>query len=111
MPRVLNPQSVWDAPALLSAFQEAGIKPINAARLWGHLTRHPTASWADVPDFPKAALALLDARFAKFTSKVLSVQRSTDGETTKLLIQLQDGMQARGSRFQMDPFHSIFLAS
>lgn len=92
-PRRLSPQSVWDQNAVLQAFQEADIKPINAYRLWGHLIRHPEASWADVPCMPKAAVALLDKFFVKFTTTVMDCKRSSNGDTIKLLVQLQDGLQ------------------
>ncbi|KAG2482924.1 hypothetical protein HYH03_018202 [Edaphochlamys debaryana] len=92
-PRKLSPNSVWDSSAVLAAFEEEGIKPLHAHRIWGHLIRHPEATWHDVPDVPKATLALLDRYFVKFTSKVVKCQNSSDGTTTKLLVQLQDGMQ------------------
>ncbi len=46
-----------------------------------------------MPDMPRAALALLDKYFAKFTTRVTKAQTSRDGTTTKLLVELQDGMQ------------------
>jgi hypothetical protein len=49
--------------------------------------------WDAIPDLPKAAAALLAARFARATSAVLRVQRSVGGDTTKLLVRLQDGQQ------------------
>lgn len=49
--------------------------------------------WRDIPDFPKAASELLDKYFTKFTTKVINCQTSADRETTKLLLELQDGMQ------------------
>ncbi|PNW88417.1 hypothetical protein CHLRE_01g028450v5 [Chlamydomonas reinhardtii] len=92
-PRKLNPQSVWDTNAVLAAFEEENIKPMHALRMWGWLIRNPSATWHDVPDMPKAAVALLDKYFVKFTTKVVKCQNSSDGSTTKLLVELQDGMQ------------------
>ncbi|KAG2444685.1 hypothetical protein HXX76_001429 [Chlamydomonas incerta] len=66
---------------------------MHALRMWGWLIRNPSATWHDVPDMPKAALALLDKYFVKFTTKVIKCQNSSDGSTTKLLVELQDGMQ------------------
>lgn len=97
MPRKLSPQSVWDAPAVLAAFVENNVKTQHAHRLWAHLLRHSGGHWSQIPEFPKAACALLDKSFALSTSTVRSVQRSSDGETTKLLIELQDGMQVSSS--------------
>jgi len=93
-PRILRPQSVWDLPLLQSAFEEAGVTNAgrHAVRLLGYLIRHPTATWHDVPDLPKAAIACLESHFIKFTSSLQTIQRSTDGETMKLLLKLQDGL-------------------
>jgi adenine C2-methylase RlmN of 23S rRNA A2503 and tRNA A37 len=55
-----------------------------------------------VPDLPKAAVAALDAGFAMFTTRLLGAQRSADGETTKLLVQLQDGLQVEAVIMQYD---------
>ena len=41
---------------------------------------------------PKAAVAVLDSEFVMLTSKVTSKSVSSDGETVKLLVQLQDGL-------------------
>jgi adenine C2-methylase RlmN of 23S rRNA A2503 and tRNA A37 len=57
------------------------------------LLKNPDIAWSDIPDLPKAACALLEQQFSRCTSTVLRCQQSTGGDTTKLLIQLQDGMQ------------------
>jgi adenine C2-methylase RlmN of 23S rRNA A2503 and tRNA A37 len=59
--------------------------------IWQHLIRNPAALWHDVNGLPKAALAMLDRDFTVHTSTVHAVQRSTDGDTLKLLVNLQDG--------------------
>ena len=96
--RTLALSSVWDRPAVLQAFTDASVKSaeLHATRLWSHLSRHPHHSWHDVPDFPKAAKAALDAGFAMSTTKLQAVQRSGDDSTLKLLLQFQDGLQVRG---------------
>ena len=56
--------------------------------------RHPGApDWADIPQLPLAAVALLRSRFAYLTSTLEAAQTSADGETVKLLVRLQDGLQ------------------
>lgn len=63
----------------------------------------------DVPGFPVAARTVLDASFVRFTSKLHAVQRSTDGETFKLLLSLQDGLRVEAvvmnydTRLRNDP--------
>lgn len=92
--RSLSPQSVWDVDALTSAFEAAGVKHLHANRLWGHVLRHPNAkSFDEVPDLPKAAIDVLNAGFVVSSSTVEEVHRSADGETTKLVIRLQDGLK------------------
>eukprot|EP00955_Chlamydomonas_euryale_P104016 365535-Chlamydomonas_euryale.AAC.52 len=58
-----------------------------------HLVRNPDIEWSDVPDLPKAAQQLLSEKFTRCTSTVAQTQRSSDGETVKLLVTLQDGYQ------------------
>ena len=58
-----------------------------------YLILHPEATWHAVPELSKAALTVLDRDFVRSTSKLEQTQVSSDGTTTKLLVQLQDGMQ------------------
>ena len=67
-----------------------------------HLVRYPGSTWHDIPDFPKAAAAALDSGFALHTTRVLEVQRSAKGDTTKLLVQLQDGLQVEAVVMEYD---------
>ena len=93
-PRCLNPQSVWDIDALAAAFESANVKPIHASRLWAHLLRHPNIkSFEEVHELPKAAIDVLKSEFVLSTSQVEDVHHSADGETTKLVIRLQDGLK------------------
>jgi adenine C2-methylase RlmN of 23S rRNA A2503 and tRNA A37 len=93
--RTLSPQSVWDLPILQNAFEEAGVanSELHATKLLSYLIRNPVATWDDVPGLPKTAVACLESKFVKFTSSLLAIQRSTDGETMKLLLSLQDGLR------------------
>jgi hypothetical protein len=74
------------------------------------LLRDPEVAWSAIPDLPKAAAVLLEARFARMTSSVLSVQRSGGGDTTKLLIQLQDGQQVEAVVMNYDTTERYGLA-
>jgi hypothetical protein len=66
------------------------------------LLKNPDVGWSDIPDLPKAACVLLEQQFSRCTSKVLRCQQSTGGDTTKLLIQLQDGMQVEAVLMHYD---------
>ncbi|GAB4814820.1 hypothetical protein N2152v2_001866 [Parachlorella kessleri] len=92
--RLLQPQSVWERVALAAAFEEHHIKPSHIAKLYRYLLRHGAeARWQDVPNLPQAAVALLERDFARTTSRLVHAQHSASGDTIKLLVQLQDGLQ------------------
>lgn len=100
------------------AFERAGVKPMWVQALHAHIAKYPMcSSWAHVPhvssqrapplpcsslyldaasrmlvQLPKAAVAVLEKEFVMFTSKVTNSSVSCDGETVKLLVQLQDGL-------------------
>lgn len=67
--------------------------PRSRTRTCSALLRDPDIPWGAVPDLPKAAAAALEQHFARLTSRVVRVQHSAGGDTTKLLLELQDGMQ------------------
>jgi len=54
--------------------------------------KHPDAEWEDIADLPKVAVEALRRDFVKCTSRVVHCQHSADGETSKLLLELQDGL-------------------
>lgn len=91
--RHLSRLSVYDYSKLVSAFKDASIKESCIPKLFSQLCRNPDVPWSEVPELPKAAAQLLDARFQRSTSRVVSKHVSGDGETTKLVVELQDGMQ------------------
>ena len=93
--RSLSPQSVWDQDAVRQAFTEEGVGNVelHLARLWGHMIRHPGDDWHHVAGLPEKAKRRLDAGFARFSTRLDAAQRSADGETVKLLLRLQDGLQ------------------
>lgn len=84
---------VWDKAVVASAFQEAGVKPSHLTTLYKHLAKYPEAAWEDIPNLPRAAVQLLNERFNQLTTSVLQRQTSGSGDTTKLLLKLQNGMQ------------------
>ena len=96
--RTLDPLSVFDALALPSALVELGsTRPERHALVaWKHLLRTPGASLASLASakgFPPSLVAPLGARFALLTSRVVDASTSGDGLTTKLLVELQDGLR------------------
>ena len=67
-----------------------------------HLIRNPGSDWSNVDHFPVAASELLDSKFSYLTSTLQQCQTSSNKETTKLLIRLQDGMQVEAVIMQYD---------
>ena len=67
-----------------------------------YLLKHPDADWVDVPELPKAAVELLTRDFVRCTSRVVQCQSSADGETSKLLLELQDGLQVEAVIMRYD---------
>ena len=89
--RILSPPSIWDVEVVSERLLSAGIKQLHINKLYTELAKDPYIDLADVQNFPKEAKRLLDSEFVRMTSTCKSVKRSADGETTKLLIELQDG--------------------
>ena len=67
-----------------------------------YLLKHPGAGWGDVPELPKAAVQVLSGDFVICTSRVMQCQHSADGETSKLLLELQDGLQVEAVIMRYD---------
>lgn len=57
------------------------------------LANKPQLHWSELPDLPIKAQEILQRDFAVLTSSLESCQTATEGDTTKLLIRLQDGLQ------------------
>lgn len=93
--------SIWRCGHQLSCMQQQQQLPKSAATAAtaavpaanSALLRNPDIPWSDIPNLPKAASTLLDEQFTRCTSKVLRVQEAASADTTKLLIELQDGLQ------------------
>ncbi|KAJ3046203.1 sorting nexin [Rhizophlyctis rosea] len=95
--RVLNPKPLFDEEAVLEAFASVGIKPkqakTHATKIWRLFLQQGVTSYDGVPELPKAAREILEKEFTVSTSKVLSRTDASDGSTTKLLVELQDGQR------------------
>ncbi|KZV17786.1 hypothetical protein F511_01595 [Dorcoceras hygrometricum] len=84
-------RSVFDASAVKSEFEGAGINPNFIPQIWKHLLHNPNCGWDDIPSLPVAAYSLLRSKFKPSTSTLHSAVDSIDGVTTKLLIKLKHG--------------------
>ncbi|XP_073148745.1 uncharacterized protein [Henckelia pumila] len=84
-------KSVFDASAVKSEFEVAGINPNFIPIIWKHVLQNPNCRWDEIPSLPLAAYSLLCSKFKPSTSTVHSAVDSIDQVTTKLLIKLKNG--------------------
>lgn len=91
--RKLSPQSVWDEGALQEALTLNNVKTSHITKIHRLLANKPQLHWSELPDLPIKAQEILQRDFAVLTSSLESCQTATEGDTTKLLIRLQDGLQ------------------
>jgi sorting nexin-8 len=91
--RVLSPKPALDEQTLLDAFLAEGINPKHARTVWRHIVqdRYELADFDRVPSFPKLAADILKRDFVVTTSRVVGRTDASDGSTTKLMLELQDG--------------------
>lgn len=59
--------------------------------LWKFIIKNPNKNIIDCPNLPKIMYELLPSRFVTISSKIEKIENSSDGNTIKLLIKLQDG--------------------
>lgn len=64
---------------------------MHVKKLYSRLAKDPYLNLDELCWLPDVAKRILDTEFTRLTSTCKSVKRSADGETTKLLIELQDG--------------------
>lgn len=104
--RVLNKTSIFNKTELLARFRQLQIKELHAWNLWKYafclyfeiefprfLIRNPEKHWTEAPHLPKLAHDLIDQEFSICTSKLITEDLSSDQETRKLLIELEDGFR------------------
>ena len=88
--RDLKLLSIWEEDDLIGT---AG--RIHATSIWGWLLRNPQCDVKDIPfaslNIPKKVYHEVINKFVKLTTKIVLAQDSARGDTTKLLIELQDG--------------------
>eukprot|EP00602_Paraphysomonas_sp_CaronLab_P000185 CAMPEP_0185028916 /NCGR_PEP_ID=MMETSP1103-20130426/14996_1 /TAXON_ID=36769 /ORGANISM="Paraphysomonas bandaiensis, Strain Caron Lab Isolate" /LENGTH=459 /DNA_ID=CAMNT_0027563495 /DNA_START=44 /DNA_END=1420 /DNA_ORIENTATION=- len=88
-------KSIWDEVSVSNVFSKHNSSSKHKYKLWKWMIAHPDVALQDVPMrewcVPKAVEKELKEGFSHFTSKVVEKSVSSRGDTTKLLIELQDG--------------------
>jgi len=103
------------------------MKPVHRYKMWQHLISKgndgsekddPSApgDWTESIPFsqwsvPKDAISAVARGFVNYTTKVIQVQESARGDTTKLLIQLQDGHLIETVIMQHHHYRTVCLSS
>lgn len=87
----LKLKSIWDETLV----REVMDNEKHRTRMWQWLVLNPEKDVCDVPleswRVKKSASTAIFRDFVKFTSKIVEKNESIRGDTTKLLIELQDG--------------------
>ncbi len=84
-------QSVWNEELI----EKISSNTKHTSKIWNYLIHHPDKEIADIPfgewSIANTLKAALSSDFVKFTTKIVEKIESERGDTTKLLIELQDG--------------------
>jgi adenine C2-methylase RlmN of 23S rRNA A2503 and tRNA A37 len=89
-------KSIWDETLITDLFHRHNASTKNMYKMWNWMISHPSinhindiplASWC----VPKVVIEEITQNFVYFTTKIIEQSRSHRGDTTKLLIELQDG--------------------
>ncbi|KAK9721353.1 hypothetical protein K7432_003497 [Basidiobolus ranarum] len=91
--RTLNPPSIFDQVSVQETFEELKIRPQHLHNLYSHLINRSTTDFDDIVDFPKKAKEHLLQNYVLSTSKVIHKKESKSGDTIKLVVRLQDGLE------------------
>ncbi|PIN07562.1 23S rRNA (adenine(2503)-C(2))-methyltransferase [Handroanthus impetiginosus] len=84
-------KSGFDASAIESDFENAGVNPNFIPLIWKHVLQNPNCRWDEIQSLPSAAYNLLNSKYKPCTSTLHSAVNSSDQVTTKLLIKLKNG--------------------
>lgn len=87
----LKLKSIWDETLVTAVMDNEK----HRTRMWLWLIAHPDKDLCDIPFktwlVKKSSQEAILQNFVKFTTKVVERNESSKGDTTKLLIELQDG--------------------
>ncbi len=119
MSRKLTKKSIFDVEAVAEH-----MKPVHRYKMWKHLISRTTAqheadegkSLNEIVPFKSISAPVMDVEaitenFHNFTTKVIQRQDSAKGDTTKLLIQLQDGHLIETVIMQHHKYRTVCLSS
>ncbi|KAI8615846.1 hypothetical protein BC830DRAFT_1168290 [Chytriomyces sp. MP71] len=91
--RSLWPKSIFDETELRAFFATHSVNTHHVNSIYRHIVQNACRTFDDIPEIPARVLPLLKAEFVFSTSKVVERLDASDGSTTKLVVELQDGQK------------------
>jgi hypothetical protein len=88
-------KSIWETELVSNVLREKSASPKHAYKMWHYLIHNKEVALEDLP-FDKwmcarKASSVLKSDFQLFTTKIVQKELSERGDTTKLIVELQDG--------------------
>lgn len=88
-------KSIWETGLVANVFREIGASQKHSFKMWNYLIKHPNALLTEVPfdawQCARKASTTFKEDYTLFTSRIVQREESSRGDTTKLIIELQDG--------------------
>ncbi|KAJ3233234.1 sorting nexin [Chytriomyces hyalinus] len=91
--RQLSPKSIFDEHELRAFFSTHSVNNHHINSIYRHIVQNGARSFDEIPELPARILPLLKKEFVLSTSKVAERLDASDGSTTKLVVELQDGQK------------------
>ncbi|KAJ3261276.1 sorting nexin [Chytriomyces hyalinus] len=91
--RQLSPKSIFDEHELRAFFTTHSVNNHHINSIYRHIVQNGARSFDEIPELPARILPLLKKEFVLSTSKVAERLDASDGSTTKLVVELQDGQK------------------
>lgn len=106
----LKLKSIWDETLVTEVMDNK----VHRNKMWQWLVHHPDKDISDVPfsswRVKKASVEAILKNFVKYTASVVERNESIRGDTTKLLLELQDGHRVE-TVIMRHPSHSTVCVS
>ena len=88
-------KSIWETELVTNVLREYNSSLKHSYKIWNYLIKHTNISVKDLPFdtwmCPKKASTVFKQEYLLFTTKVIQKEVSERKDTTKLIVELQDG--------------------
>lgn len=100
-----------DFDSLRELVQELGLPSFRAQQIWGWLYRHYVADFSEMTNLPSYLRDELAQKVEIAKFEVVSLQVSADGQTTKILFRLVDGMLIESVLMMYDKRRTLCIST